>query len=697
MTSLEGVEILWPLSARANLVESLLASSGHPIGTEGISASAFESERELIQWFRHGARVVGVEGVETSVAPVDLFEALLPAGPHVVIVPVGTPAAPSVYLLGVVTEGAGCRVLLVDGSTIMASVGDVAKRVCALLHEGSDAIRRVFASLPGGPAVFERLAQRERLDALPLSVVSYRLDGASPILAQIGSAGGNKLLAWFVALTLLRIGLLSVAALTLGQAAVDGIVDRGRVLAWAMISLASVPLTFWTTRAIGTLSVLGGMALKKRALEGAFFLGEDELRRQGYGATLARLNEAAVVERTSIAEVFGLIVPAAGLIAMTWLFAISRQPAAFLLVESVMIVIGVYAIVKSARTYALTYRHRLGLTEQVVDKVIGHRTRAAQEHPSRRHGSEDKKLLEYATGLRVNDSAATLVAILPRLWIVLSGGVLVYYFVVGAPAQDLVLPAIGLYLGVQAFTALGAAAERAVVWMSSWQAIESLVKAGRRRERARHRVETDTRDQGAPTVLAASGLAFSYRKGGRAVLREASIRIAQGDRVLIEGPSGGGKSTLAKLVAGELRPQGGSLLVSGLDPFTTSEAQWRELVASAPQFHENYVFSGTFAFNVDPKRGIDGLSGEAGRICEELDLGHVLRRMPAGGSQLLGETGWQLSHGERSRLFIARALLQKSELVIFDESFAALDPVTLKLVVGCVRRRAKTLIVIAHV
>ncbi len=52
--------------------------------------------------------------------------------------------------------------------------------------------------------------------------------------------------------------------------------------------------------------------------------------------------------------------------------------------------------------------------------------------------------------------------------------------------------------------------------------------------------------------------------------------------------------------------------------------------------------------------------------------------MPAGMLQMVGETGWQLSHGERSRLYIARALLQDAELVVLDESFAALDPENLQ-------------------
>lgn len=70
--------------------------------------------------------------------------------------------------------------------------------------------------------------------------------------------------------------------------------------------------------------------------------------------------------------------------------------------------------------------------------------------------------------------------------------------------------------------------------------------------------------------------------------------------------------------------------------------------------------------------------------------------MPGGLFQLVGETGWQLSHGERSRVFVARALLQGADLAVLDESFAELDPESLRACVHEVVELAPTLMVIAH-
>jgi ATP-binding cassette subfamily B protein len=145
-------------------------------------------------------------------------------------------------------------------------------------------------------------------------------------------------------------------------------------------------------------------------------------------------------------------------------------------------------------------------------------------------------------------------------------------------------------------------------------------------------------------------------------------------------------------------PESGLLLLNGLDRHTLGE-NWHRLATAAPQFHDNHILSGTLAFNLLMGRdwpASDADLAEAETLCHELGLGELLRRMPAGLLQRVGETGWQLSHGERSRIFLARALLQGAQLTIMDESFAALDPETLEKCLDASFRRATTLIVIAH-
>jgi len=120
---------------------------------------------------------------------------------------------------------------------------------------------------------------------------------------------------------------------------------------------------------------------------------------------------------------------------------------------------------------------------------------------------------------------------------------------------------------------------------------------------------------------------------------------------------------------------------------------------SAPQFQENHILTGPFAFNVLMGREWPPKPGdleEAEAMCRGLGLGPLLDRMPVGMMQMVGESGWQLSHGEKSRVYIARALLQHARLVILDESFAALDPESLRQAIGCARAEAETLMVVAH-
>jgi ATP-binding cassette, subfamily B, bacterial len=181
------------------------------------------------------------------------------------------------------------------------------------------------------------------------------------------------------------------------------------------------------------------------------------------------------------------------------------------------------------------------------------------------------------------------------------------------------------------------------------------------------------------------------------VFEGVSASVRQGERVLIEGPSGAGKSTMLAIMAG-LRPaDGGEVTWSAVPDGAGGHRPPR--VIAVPQFHRNHVFTGTVSFNVLMGRGwpahaVDERMAED--ICRELGLGPLLDRMPSGMGQMLGETGWRLSHGERSRIFIARALAQQPDVLLLDESLTALDAQTTHDCVDAIMSRCPTVVLVAH-
>jgi ATP-binding cassette subfamily B protein len=210
---------------------------------------------------------------------------------------------------------------------------------------------------------------------------------------------------------------------------------------------------------------------------------------------------------------------------------------------------------------------------------------------------------------------------------------------------------------------------------------------------------TDDAAAGGRGLLVARDVAFRYPTRSEPALRGASFTIRRGDRVLLQGGSGSGKSTLGALLTGLREPSSGVLLLGGFDHHSLGPERWRERSGGVPQFHENHVLSTSLVFNLAmgrgwPPRPEDWREVEA--LCAQLGLGDLLARMPAGLQQMVGDSGWQLSHGERSRVYVARSLLQDLELRVLDESFAALDPETFEQVLACVLERTRTLIVVAH-
>jgi len=341
------------------------------------------------------------------------------------------------------------------------------------------------------------------------------------------------------------------------------------------------------------------------------------------------------------------------------------------------------------------------MTGELIESMVGNRTRAAQQSPGDWHKKEDASLSRYiGKSNDIDKSGAWLVAAVPRGWLIAALCCLASGAIAGTVSTaSIALQLGGILLAFNAFRKLTASSAEIAAAIVAGSRIAPLFQSAARAESLSHTPPGSSGEQSTRVVAELEKVTFRYRKDGPATLHASSLAIKQGERVLLEGPSGGGKSTLASLLSGIRKADSGLVLINGLDGYTVGSQRWRRQVAASPQFHDNHILTETLAFNLLMGRNWPPARSdveEAQAVCHELGLQGLLERMPGGLMQMVGEGGWQLSHGERSRIYIARSLLQNSELVILDESFAALDPETVAAALRCTVNRAKTLVVIAH-
>lgn len=180
---------------------------------------------------------------------------------------------------------------------------------------------------------------------------------------------------------------------------------------------------------------------------------------------------------------------------------------------------------------------------------------------------------------------------------------------------------------------------------------------------------------------------FSYQQE---TLHNIDLTINKGEKIALMGQSGSGKTTLAKILSGYHTKSSGHV---SLDKGSISQAELRQLVTYVPQ--QTYVFTGTILENL-----LLGLEGEVDeqvilRACEQADILADIQKMPLGFQTQVSEDGG-LSGGQKQRLAIARALLSKQPILIFDEATSGLDSDTESRVMANLAKIKRTMIFIAH-
>ena len=187
---------------------------------------------------------------------------------------------------------------------------------------------------------------------------------------------------------------------------------------------------------------------------------------------------------------------------------------------------------------------------------------------------------------------------------------------------------------------------------------------------------------------------FAY-DNGETVLKNVSFTAKQGEVTALIGPSGGGKSTAAKLAARFWDVEQGRITVGGVDVANVDPEQL--LTAYSIVFQDVTLFNNTVMENIriGRKNATDEEVMEAAKaaMCDEF-----IQKLPQGYQTVIGENGSTLSGGERQRISIARALLKDAPIILLDEATASLDAENETEIQQAISRlvKLKTVLIIAH-
>jgi ATP-binding cassette subfamily B protein len=207
--------------------------------------------------------------------------------------------------------------------------------------------------------------------------------------------------------------------------------------------------------------------------------------------------------------------------------------------------------------------------------------------------------------------------------------------------------------------------------------------------------QTDTSITAVTGALAFENVAYRYTPDGPDVLADVSFEVPAGTSLGIVGRTGAGKSTLVEVIPRLFDPTAGTVRVDGRDLREIPLDVLRGAIGFVPQ--EVFLFSDTLQHNV-AFGAQEATDAEVRQAAEEADLLANVQDFPLGFETVVGERGITLSGGQKQRTAIARALLRRPPILIFDDALSAVDTRTEATILENLRRQfgQRTIVIVSH-
>jgi ATP-binding cassette subfamily B protein len=691
----------WPGNRLHEAFHALIQKTGLALNSVStINPPQKTDNRSLDGWFEDITFQAGLESVSVESTYAQLDNMILNAGPA--IIKIYNPDNQPGFL--VILKGGRKLISIIspDLTVIKMDVKIISKNLCRHLElSASQSIKKILGN-SGLSDAHQSAAEKAMLYQQLRSEI---IEGCW----LISLSPGDNFLKWLRHLRIPKYFfsmlfcesmshlLMILSWLVIGKIILGFSYNLAMFTIWALLVLSIIPFKLFSQWFQCQMSMNTGLFFKQRLLFGAMHLKQDEIRDQGPGQFMGRVMESEAFESMALDGGFDVIIFVINFGIALWLLMIACGWQACLVLLSWLIGCCVCCMMNYFETQKWI-QHFRNMTHNIIERMAGYRTRIVQESMSHWHDEEDCELNEYLRlSNQMDRTSLILNPVLTRGWMIMGIGCVSFF---KPESMELLLISIGgILLGYQSFCLLISGFSSFAVLLCSWQQVSPLFSAAKRytEDIPTHHI-SDTRKSKYPFILMRD-IAYQYIKNSDFELVIPELAISRGDRILIEGPSGGGKSTLSAIIAGARTCESGIILVNGCNVNQTGSLKWRKTIVLSPQFHENYIFTGSLAFNLlmgknwPPKK--EDLAA-AKHICSKLELDNLIQKMPEGFGQMLGETGWQLSHGEQSRIFIARALLQSAQLIIFDESFMPLDSKTFEKVLQYVLENDASIMMISH-